>query len=247
MNWYEKWFGKDYLLVYPHRDSAEAIAQIDFLLKTIPQLPKNAKILDLCCGSGRHSIELRKLGYDVVSADLSLDLLNIAKEFAYDNNIDLKIIRCDMREIPFSNQFDLVIQFFTSFGYFESDEDNQKVLNSISKSLKPNGKFLIDYMNPDHVVDNLVSKDEKDISEGIHIIQERWIDKQRHRINKKITLIRDGKEESYEESVRLYSHEEMKDMLYEAGLQLSETYGDFLGTKFNRKSPRMILIGYKIV
>lgn len=245
MNWYEKWFGKDYMLVYPHRNIAEAITQIDFLLKNVP-ISKNAKILDLCCGCGRHSIELKKLGYDVVSADLSSDLLNIAKESAYDNNIDLKIVRCDMREIPFSNQFDLVIQFFTSFGYFESDEDNQKVLNSISKALKSNGKFLIDYMNPDYVVDNLINKDEKDISEGIHITQERWIDEQRCRINKKITLIKDGKEKNYEESVRLYSHEEMKYMLNKAGLQLSETYGDFLGTKFNKKSPRMILIGYKI-
>ncbi len=245
MNWYEKWFGKDYMLVYPHRDTAEAIAQINFMLKTIT-LPKNAKILDLCCGCGRHSIELRKLGYDVVSADLSSDLLSVAKASAYDNNIDLKIIRCDMRQIPFSNQFDLVIQFFTSFGYFESDEDNQKVLDSISKSLKPNGKFLIDYMNSDYVIDNLVNKDERDISEGIHIIQERWIDEQKRRINKKITLIKDGKEKNYEESVRLYNHEEMKNMLYKAGLQLSETYGDFLGTKFNRKSPRMILIGYKL-
>lgn len=244
MNWYEEWFSADYMLIYPHRDTAEAIAQINFLLKTIP-LPKNAKILDLCCGCGRHSIELRKLGYDVVSADLSSDLLYVAKSKAKTNNVDLKIIRCDMREIPFENQFDIVLQFFTSFGYFQSDEENQKVLDSIAKALKTNGKFLIDYMNPDYVVNNLISKDEKDISEGMHLIQERWIDEQNHRINKKIILIKNGIEKNYLESVRLYSHKEMWNMLNKAGLQVSETYGDFLGNKFDRKSPRMILIGCK--
>ncbi len=245
MNWYEESFSKDYTLIYPHRNIAEAISQVNFLLKKIP-LPKNAKILDLCCGCGRHSIELKKLGYDIVSADLSLDLLNIARSTAYDNNIDLKIVRCDMRKIPFLNQFDLVIQFFTSFGYFESDEENQKVLDSIAKALKSDGKFLIDYMNPDYVIDNLVSKDERDTSDGIHIIQERWIDEKKHRINKKITLIKNRKEKFYIESVRLYSHEEMQNMLSKAGLQLSETYGDFEGSVFDKKSPRMILIGYKI-
>lgn len=245
MNWYEEWFGKEYLLIYPHRDIAEAVLQINFLLKKIP-LPQNAKILDLCCGCGRHSIELKKLGYDVVGADLSSDLINIAKSTASDNNIDLKIIRCDMRQIPFKDQFDLVIQFFTSFGYFESDEENQAVLKSIAKALKSDGKFLIDYMNPDYVIDNLVSKDEKDI-EGINVIQERWIDEKKRRINKKITLIKNGKEKNYLESVRLYSHEEMQNMLSKAGLKLSETYGDFItGERFNKKSPRMILIGYKI-
>ncbi|MGQ9610445.1 MAG: class I SAM-dependent methyltransferase [bacterium] len=244
MNWYEEWFGKDYMLIYPHRDIEEAVLQINFLLKKI-SLPQNAKILDLCCGCGRHSIELKKLGYDVVSADLSTDLINIAKSTAHDNNIDLKIIRCDMRQIPFKDQFDLIIQFFTSFGYFESDEENQIVLNSISKALKPNGKFLIDYMNPDYVIGNLISKDEKDIPEGIHVIQERWIDEKKRRINKKITLIKGGKEKNYLESVRLYSHKEIQNMLSKAGLQLSETYGDFAGEKFNKKSPRMILIGYK--
>lgn len=235
MNWYKESFSKDYLLIYPHRNSDEAIEQINFLLNTIP-LTKNAKILDLCCGAGRHSIELIKRGYDVVSADLSADLLDVAKS----ESIPMKLVRCDMRHIPFVNQFDLIIQFFTSFGYFQTDDQNQKVLDSIALALKSEGYFLIDYMNVEYVINNLVDRDEKDISD-IHIIQERWIAD--NRINKKITIIRNGSEKYYTESVRLYSHKEMQCMIENAGLILIDTYGDFYGNKFNSNSPRMILIG----
>jgi SAM-dependent methyltransferase len=178
-----------------------------------------------------------------------------------------------MREVPYESHFDLVANFFTSFGYFEDDSDNQKVLMSIAKALKPGGKFLIDYMNPDYVVRNLVERDEKNLgppsaliptevgdpnirlpkaaapsakkAEGLRVIQERWIDTSAQRINKKITLIRNGKESTYRESVRMYSHREMRNMLSKAGLKLTETYGDFDGSEYTQDSPRMILMGEK--
>ncbi len=244
MEWYEEWFGEEYKLVYPHRNEAEAREQIEFLKRHI-HLSEGAKVLDLCCGCGRHAVELRGLGYDVIGLDLSEELLDLACARASECDLDVKFIRCDMREIPYESYFDLVVNFFTSFGYFADDTDNEKVLSSISKALKPGGKFLIDYMNPDHVASNLTERDEKEISEGLYVIQERWIDTSPRRINKRITLIRDGKESIYRESVRMYSHREMKDMLSAAGLKLTETYGDFTSSEYTQHSPRMILIGEK--
>jgi len=241
-NWYEEWFGEDYKLVYPHRNEAEAHEQIEFLKRHI-QLHEGAKVLDLCCGCGRHAVELKALGYSVVGLDLSEELLEMACSRASECNADIEFIRCDMREIPYDNHFDLIVNFFTSFGYFADDAENQKVLTSIAKALKPGGKFLIDYINPDNVAANLVERDEKDISGGIHVIQERWIDASPRRVNKKITLVRDGKEFHYRESVRMYSHEEMVDMLSAAGLKLTATYGDFASSEYTRNSPRMVLIG----
>lgn len=244
MDWYEEWFGEEYKLVYPHRNEAEAREQIEFLKKHI-HLPEGAKVLDLCCGCGRHAVELKEQGYNVVGLDLSEELLDMACSRAVECNVDVRFIRCDMREIPYSNHFDLIVQFFTSFGYFADDADNQKVLSSIAEALRPGGKFLIDYMNPDNVVRNLVERDEKEISEGIYAIQERWIDVWAQRVNKKITLIKDGKESTYRESVRMYSHREMKDMLSATGLKLTETYGDFASSEYTQDSPRMILMGEK--
>ncbi|MGB9597724.1 MAG: methyltransferase domain-containing protein [Candidatus Poribacteria bacterium] len=243
MEWYKDWFGKEYLLVYPHRDESEAKKQINFLERYV-NITKDEKILDLCCGNGRHSIELKKLGYDVIGIDLSEDLLDSARKKAFENNIDLKLIRCDMREIPYRNYFDLVVQFFTSFGYFETDEENQKVLSAISHSLKVNGRFLIDYLNPNYVVKNLIEKDEKIIS-GLLIKQERWIDTAKQRVNKKITIVADDKSSVFNESVRMYSLDEIKTMLKKSDLKLTDVYGDFDGSEYSSNSPRMILIGKK--
>lgn len=244
MEWYKDWFGKEYLLVYPHRNESEAKRQIDFLEKYVG-ISKDEKILDLCCGNGRHAIELKKLGYDVIGIDLSEELLDSARKKASENNIDIKLIRCDMREIPYESYFDLVVQFFTSFGYFDTDEENQKVLSAISRSLKVGGKFLIDYLNPDYVVNNLVEKDEKTLS-GLLIKQERWIDSLKCRVNKKITIIANGESSVFNESVRMYSLDEIKVMLGKSELRLTDVYGDFDGAEYNVNSPRMILIGRKI-
>ena len=110
MDWYEDWFGEEYLLVYPHRNEAEAKKQIEFLNRHIP-LPEGAKVLDLCCGCGRHSIELRAQGYDVVGLDLSGELLEVACSRAAECELDIEFMRCDMREIPYSDHFDLIVNF----------------------------------------------------------------------------------------------------------------------------------------
>ena len=117
MNWYEEWFGEEYMLVYPHRNEAEAKQQIEFVKRHI-HLPKGAKVLDLCCGCGRHAIELKSQGYDVIGLDLSAKLLDLACSRASERGLDMKFIRCDMREIPYESYFDLIVNFFTSFGYF---------------------------------------------------------------------------------------------------------------------------------
>lgn len=244
MNWYEEWFGEDYKLIYPHRNEEEAKEQVKFVSQHI-SIPEGAKVLDLCCGCGRHAVELMRLGYDVIGLDLSAELLDMACARADECGMDMEFIQCDMREIPYENHFDLIVNFFTSFGYFDDDADNQRVLSGISEALKPGGKFLMDYMNPDKVASNLVKKDEKDISNGAHVIQERWIDESLHRVNKKITMLKDGEESIYRESVRLYSYEEMKSMIAAAGLKLTHTYGDFTGSHYSKDSTRMVLIGEK--
>ncbi|MBD3183627.1 methyltransferase domain-containing protein, partial [Candidatus Poribacteria bacterium] len=127
MEWYEKWFGEEYKLVYPHRNEEEAFEQVEFLKSHI-DIPEGARILDLCCGCGRHAVELKRQGYDVVGVDLSDELLKMACDRAEECELIMQFIKCDMREIPYKNEFDLVVNFFTSFGYFDTDEEILKVL-----------------------------------------------------------------------------------------------------------------------
>lgn len=241
MSWYKDWFGEDYLKVYPHRDAAEAKKQINFVAKIIP-LKTTDKILDLGCGNGRHANELSQRGFHVTCLDLSRELLINAKQKNGGENCCIRFVQADMRYIPFHEKFNAVLSFFTTFGYFKTDAENLKTLLSVQEALKPNGWFLQDYLNKSFVINNLVPHDRRKIN-GFEIIQERSYNKKEERIEKKITLKENGSSREYFESVKLYTLDEMRDLLFKTELQLQKTFGDFDGSKFSSISPRLILIG----
>lgn len=241
VTWYKDWFGEDYLKVYPHRDEAEANRQVDFV-ERILKLKLSQKILDLGCGNGRHANELSQQGYQVTCLDLSSVLLSLARKKYSSDSCCIRFVRADMRHIPFANAFDSVVSFFTTFGYFKTDEENLRTLKNIAQALKPGGTFLQDYLNKSFVVENLVPYDSRQ-ENGFEIIQERHYNRDEERIEKKITLKENGKVREYFESVRLYTLEEMKDLLANTELRLEKTFGDFDGSPFTNESPRLILVG----
>lgn len=240
-DWYTNWFGPDYIRLYPHRDTAEAARQIDFLLRVVPGLGQGTRVLDLCCGAGRHSRLLEQKGFRVVGVDLSATLLARA------NQADRRyaLARCDMRSLPFGPVFGLVTNFFTSFGYFPSDAENRRILEAIFSVLEPGGRYLIDYLNPDQVRAALVPETRTELPDGSTVLQRRWVDEKTCRVEKDI-LIKEpgGQERTFRESVRLYSREEMTEMVRAAGLTLEAVYGDAADDAVHdAAAPRMILIG----
>ncbi|MFQ5866140.1 MAG: class I SAM-dependent methyltransferase [bacterium] len=243
MTWYKEWFGQDYLKVYLHRDEEEAKKQVDFVEHILPLKTSN-RILDLGCGSGRHALELTQRGYHVTCLDLSALLLRLAKKKSGEENCCIRFVKADMRYIPFSNVFDAILSFFTTFGYFRTDEENLQTLISICEALKPGCYFFLDYLNKTHVIENLVPFDARR-ENGYEVIQERRYNREEERIEKKITLKEDGEVREYFESVRLYTLEEMQSMLTKSGLILEQTFGDFAGSPFATHSPRLILVGRK--
>ncbi|MFQ5601910.1 MAG: class I SAM-dependent methyltransferase [bacterium] len=243
MAWYKEWFGQDYLKVYPHRDEKEARRQIDFIERNI-DLSGRKMILDLGCGSGRHAQEMSRRGLQVTCLDLSTVLLKLAKEKNTGAACCSRFVRADMRYIPFRQAFDVVVSFFTTFGYFKKDEENLQTLKSIEEVLKPGGQFLLDYLNKSHVIENLVPFDSRR-DNGFEVTQERHYNRSEERIEKKITLKENGNEREYYESVRLYTLDEMKSLLAKTNLQLQKIFGDFDGSAFSSQSPRLILIGQR--
>lgn len=241
--WYEDWFGEDYLKVYPHRDEDEARQQVDFVERIMP-LSSARRILDLGCGSGRHALEMSERGYNITCFDLSSVLLSMAKKKGGNDNCCVRFVEGDMRDLPFKSVFDVVVSFFTTFGYFETDEENVKTLLSIKHVLKPGGAFMQDYLNKDYVIKNLVPVDSR-TENGFEMKQERRFNAQAQRIEKKITLSENGKSREYFESVRVYTLEEMQSMIAHAGLILTQTFGNFDGSPFSEASPRLILTGRK--
>ena len=149
-----------------------------------------------------------------------------------------------MRRIPFVGAFDLMINMFTSFGYFERDEDNQTVLKASGKALRPGGHFLIDYLNREQVLKSLIGQDDFETG-GLKVKQNRRISPDRLRVEKTVLIQGPEGDERFQESVRLFDRSEMEMMLESAGLRVDEVLGDYDCSVWSPESPRLILTGSK--
>ena len=232
--WYKEWFGEEYLELYAHRDVGEAEGHIDFVERVLGNTSPNA-VLDLACGAGRHTAALRRRGYRALGIDLSRTLLA--------QSPGLPRVAGDMRALPFvKSTFDWVLSFFTSFGYFETEEENFRVLEEVSRVLTPGGRLLLDIFNRDRVLENLRPSDTATIN-GRPVQIERWYDAESRRVNKRIQLVGPpGTSHTFLESVRAYSADEVVDGMRTAGLTVRETFGGFEAEPFDETSERLIIL-----
>jgi len=239
MAWWESWFGEEYLELYPHRDLASARREVAFALARIG--PDPAPLLDLACGSGRHALRLAERGIRPFGLDYSAPLLELARA----RNDALRLTRGDMRSLPFRDEsFSVVVNFFTSFGYFLRETDNVAVVAEIERVLAPRGRFLCDTFGREHVLSRLVPEESRS-SPGREYRIRRWWSPETHRVEKEIEVRRGGSTETFRESVRAYTAEELCGMLQGAGLRIEETWGDFDGSTWSADSPRLIVLASK--
>jgi len=241
--WFEDWFETaEYLNVYEHRNKEDARNLFDLIIKNV-KLPENAYILDLACGAGRHSILFAQNGFKVTSVDISSNLLNVAEKTARELGLIINFIKSDLRDLRIAQKFHLIVNLFTSFGYFNTDKENEKVIDTASKLLYDKGYFVIDFFNVFHLKKNLIPISFDKIGNGI-IKQERSFDERR--INKKITITKNDSEKYYHESVRTYSKAQLVEIIENNGLQIQNLFGDVCGNDFEENnSPRIIIIAKK--
>ncbi|MBA9072089.1 SAM-dependent methyltransferase [Flavobacterium gossypii] len=234
--WFASWFDTPYYhILYKDRDYEEAQVFMDNITNYL-NLPEDAKILDLACGKGRHSVYLNQLGYDVTGADLSE---NSIAEASKSSNAKLHFTVHDMR-VSFDEKFDAIFNLFTSFGYFENDEDNLTTLKAIKESLSEYGFAVIDFMNVHHVIQNLVPEETKTV-EGIDFKIKRYV-KDGH-IFKEIDFEDKGEKFHFVEKVQALTLEDFEEMMEEAGIFLLDTFGDYKLKKFYKhESERLIMV-----
>jgi ubiquinone/menaquinone biosynthesis C-methylase UbiE len=239
--WYKESFGKDYLVIYKHRDLQGAANEVKKMAAWL-HLPRGAEVLDLCCGMGRHSMALSECGYRVTAIDLSEALLAEAQR--YDSEGRIAFIQGDMRAVPLHKPFDAVVNLFTSFGYFDNDADHVKVLFEICRLLKPGGRFIIDYLNPSFVSKHLVHYSER-IDGELTIRESRSIEE--GFVRKRIVIMEEGSEaRNYMEQVRLLNLAWFQSQFKAVGLELKNVYGSVDGEPYTPElSPRMIMVGIK--
>ena len=142
--------------------------------------------------------------------------------------------------------FPVLVNFFTSFGYFDSDDENERATREMARVLRTSGRFSIDLLNPAHVVDRLVPRTERTAG-PFELVEERSFDGVRRRVEKHIDVLdhRDGSRREYVESVRVYEEEEIRELLSGVGLEVDRVFGEFADVPPSPENPRLLLMGSK--
>jgi len=236
--WFETWFDSfHYHKLYAHRDDTEAARFLDQLIARL-EPRRGSHVLDLGCGTGRHSRYLASKSLQVTGMDLAAGSISEAKK---SERPWLRFLQHDMR-VPFGRKaFDYVFNFFTSFGYFDRPEEHLAVIRNIAASLRPGGRLVLDYLNVRYTEARLTPEDVKTI-DGITYRLTRWTDA-RHFF--KQIVVEDGADEplEYVERVARFTLNDFERMFVPHGLSIEEVHGDYhLSPYDSRTSPRMILV-----
>jgi cyclopropane fatty-acyl-phospholipid synthase-like methyltransferase len=241
--WFEDWFDtEEYLDVYQHRNEQDAKKLVDLIIQNV-NIPAGGKVLDMACGTGRHSILFAEKGYSVSAVDLSKNLLKVAKESADFADVKINFVHSDLRSFCVSSKFNLAVNLFTSIGYFEDEYDNFKILKTAYDHLYDNGYFVIDFFNRRYIENNLIPESRDEIFNE-KIIQKRSIEG--NRVEKQIIINKNGNEKHFHESVRMYYKEELFNAIKSEGFRIRKYFGDSSGKSFDLEtSPRIIIIAQK--
>ncbi len=238
--WYQNWFDSEhYLKLYHGRDYSEA-EKLAKLICECTGIKSGSSVLDLGCGAGRHSIMFSKLGFQVTGYDLSRHLLLEAKSSSICQKTTLSLVRGDIRNLPFKSKFDLVLNIFTSWGYFESDLENLTVLKNAVSLKKTGGFFVFDFLNAEYLRKNLIPSSVTEF-EGVTYSEERLIKDER--VIKSIKFCDGNGEKCFKESVRLFNHDQIIEVFKETGVSNISLFGDYDGSRFEKSnSPRIICL-----
>ena len=225
-------------------DARSTEKEVEFI-ETV--LKKRGLILDLCCGTGRHLIPLRKKGWNVIGIDVSANLLRIAKERMIEKGFRFPLVRGEMRYLPFrSETFASVINMFTSFGYLPSEKEDAKSLKEVARMLGHAGLFLIDIVNREHLLQVFKKKDWGEFP-NFYMLEKRTLDAKRSRLYSQWILLDKSSDKirTFDHNLRLYSLSELQKMLEKAGLTVEKVYGDYEGQEFRQDSLRLIVLAKK--
>ena len=244
-----EWFNNDAFwrdisdfIFTPERVKA-ASAEVDKIIR-LTKINKGAA-LDLCCGPGRCSVALAKRRFKVTGVDRTKYLLGKARFRARTSKVRIEFVQKDMREFVRPDAFDLVINMYTSFGYFANPDEDLTVLRNIYTSLRKGGAFLIDVIGKERIAKIFLPSSVDALPDGSMLVQLRTLVDDFTRTSNEWVVVRKGRAKSYKFSHRLYSGQELRDLMEHAGFSRVKLYGSFDGTPYDNKAERLIAVGRK--
>jgi len=203
-----------------------------------------AHVLDLCCGVGRHSLDLARRGFQVTGVDRTRPYLDRAARQAEAEGLEIEFVQSDMRSFCRPDAFDAVVNLFTSFGYFEDPEDDRQVALNVCRSLKSGGAFLIDMMGKEILARIFRERDWYE-EDGVLILQERKVTKNWSWMENRWIMFKDNHRAELNLSHRIYSATELASLLTECGFAHVDAYGDLEGSAYDHLARRLVVVARK--
>jgi len=208
------------------------------------QLQAGAKVLDLCCGIGRHSLELARRGFEVTGLDRTKSYIERARTEAKNENLKVDFVLCDARRFCAIEEFDAVINMYTAFGYFVEPSDDKRVLLNAYASLRPGGKLLIETMSKE-VLARIFQPRQWQESNGRILLQQRQLSDDWSWIDNCWILLENGRQKEFTFSHRLYCAAELKNLFRQCGFKSVEAFGDLTGAAYDHQAKGLVVLGIK--
>ncbi len=230
-------------IMFSEARKAAATEQVDRIL-TLAGIPPQAHILDLCCGVGRHSLELARRGFNVTGVDRTTEYLKQASEKATEEDLDIEFIQDDMRTFCRTDSFDVTLNLFTSFGFFEDKSEDRKVVLNVYRSLRNNGVFILDMSGKEILARTFQERDWNE-ADGVLWLWERKLSQDWSWMENRWIMFKDNRRYENKLGHRLYSAAELKMLLESCGFKDINIYGDFEGSPYDHTAHRLVAVAHK--
>ena len=230
-------------ILFNQKRWAEAPAEVEKIVSLL-RIEPGTRILDLCCGVGRHSLELARRGFQVTGVDRTQLYLDIASKQAGAEGLKVEFVQDDMRTFCWPDAFDVVVNLLTSFGYFEDPEEDRQVVMNVYRSLKPHGVFLLDMMGKEVLARNFRDRDWHE-EDGVLVLEERKPIKSWGWLENHLLIFKGNNHTELRRSHRLYSALELTSLLTGCGFAHTDVYGDFAGSAYDHMAKRMVVVAHK--
>jgi SAM-dependent methyltransferase len=241
-DWFKAFFGPSYIdAAASATTKVQTLREVAFLQRHL-NCGKATKVLDVCCGHGRHALELARRGCRVVGIDIDEEALRTLSRQAESEGLQIDVHCVDVRDLVLHKQFHATLCMLNSFGYF-CEEQNQAVLNNMAKSLLPDGTLILDLPNRERIFQDALFPSWEETASGVLVLDEYRADLRSGRlIGLQHRVYPDGKRHAKAFSLRVYSLTEVTSMLERAGMSLANAWGSFDFSPYDIDSARMIVV-----